>query len=112
MILAKVLPSSSPYLTLICPLFPSFLNWLFLLFHFELTAIHNLANKYREEYKLPNLKLPFNNRRGFYFSIPRKDIQGKLPSKFIQVEISNSLCYFIHDVNNNFLGSSQTLVCL
>ncbi|KAK8323643.1 hypothetical protein V6Z12_A12G247400 [Gossypium hirsutum] len=48
-------------------------------------AIHNLANKYREEYKLPNLKLPFNNRRGFYFSIPRKDIQGKLPSKFIQV---------------------------
>ncbi|KAB2054008.1 hypothetical protein ES319_A12G225800v1 [Gossypium barbadense] len=48
-------------------------------------AIHNLANKYREEYKLPNLKLPFNNRRGFYFSIPHKDIQGKLPSKFIQV---------------------------
>ncbi|XWS49122.1 hypothetical protein CRYUN_Cryun13aG0136600 [Craigia yunnanensis] len=48
-------------------------------------AIHNLANKYREEYKLPNLKLPFNNRQGFYFSIPQKDIQGKLPSKFIQV---------------------------
>ncbi|KAK8599014.1 hypothetical protein V6N13_076956 [Hibiscus sabdariffa] len=48
-------------------------------------AIHNLANKYREEYKLPNLKLPFNNRQGFYFSIPHKDIQGKLPSKFIQV---------------------------
>ncbi|XP_022957703.1 DNA mismatch repair protein MSH4 [Cucurbita moschata] len=48
-------------------------------------AIHNLANKYREEYKLPNLKLPFNNRQGFYLSIPRKDVQGKLPSKFIQV---------------------------
>ncbi|KAF2313105.1 hypothetical protein GH714_009287 [Hevea brasiliensis] len=48
-------------------------------------AIHNLANKYREEFKLPNLKLPFNNRQGFYFSIPLKDIQGKLPSKFIQV---------------------------
>ncbi|KAJ8775272.1 hypothetical protein K2173_020276 [Erythroxylum novogranatense] len=48
-------------------------------------AIHNLANKYREEFKLPNLKLPFNNRQGFYFSIPRKDIQGKVPSKFIQV---------------------------
>ncbi|XVF13409.1 hypothetical protein REPUB_Repub08aG0205400 [Reevesia pubescens] len=48
-------------------------------------AIHNLANKYREEYKLPNLKLPFNNRQGFYFSIPQKDIKGKLPSKFIQV---------------------------
>ncbi|WJZ82475.1 hypothetical protein VitviT2T_002233 [Vitis vinifera] len=48
-------------------------------------AIHNLANKYREDFKLPNLKLPFNNRQGFYFSIPQKDIQGKLPSKFIQV---------------------------
>lgn len=48
-------------------------------------AIHNLANKYREDFKLPNLKLPFNNRQGFYFSIPRKDIKGKLPSNFIQV---------------------------
>ncbi|XP_057977263.1 DNA mismatch repair protein MSH4 isoform X2 [Malania oleifera] len=48
-------------------------------------AIHNLANKYREDFKLPNLKLPFNNRHGFYFSISQKDIQGKLPSKFIQV---------------------------
>lgn len=51
------------------------------------TAIHNLANKYREDYKLPNLKIPFNNRHGFYFNIPLKDIQtqGKLPTKFIQV---------------------------
>ncbi|CAK7356353.1 unnamed protein product [Dovyalis caffra] len=48
-------------------------------------AIHNLANRYREEFKLPNLKLPFNSKQGFYFSIPQKDIQGKLPSKFIQV---------------------------
>ncbi|XP_040988269.1 DNA mismatch repair protein MSH4 isoform X1 [Juglans microcarpa x Juglans regia] len=48
-------------------------------------AIHNLANKYREDFKLPNLKLPFNNRQGFYFSIPQKDVQGKLPNKFIQV---------------------------
>ncbi|GJQ96513.1 DNA mismatch repair protein MSH4 [Tanacetum coccineum] len=48
-------------------------------------AIHNLANKYREEFKLPNLKIPFNNRQGFYFNIPQKDIQGKLPNKFIQV---------------------------
>ncbi|GFQ04093.1 DNA mismatch repair protein msh4 [Phtheirospermum japonicum] len=48
-------------------------------------AIHNLANKYREDFKLPNLKIPYNNRQGFYFSIPQKDIQGKLPSKFIQV---------------------------
>lgn len=50
-----------------------------------MTAVHNLANKYREELKLPNLKLPFNNRQGFYLSIPHKDIQGKLPSTFIQV---------------------------
>ncbi|KZV50723.1 MUTS-like protein 4 [Dorcoceras hygrometricum] len=48
-------------------------------------AIHNLARKYREDYKLPNLKIPFNNRQGFYFSIPQKDIQGNLPRKFIQV---------------------------
>ncbi|KAK6157959.1 hypothetical protein DH2020_005273 [Rehmannia glutinosa] len=48
-------------------------------------AIYNLANKYREDFKLPNLKIPYNNRQGFYFSIPQKDIQGKLPSKFIQV---------------------------
>lgn len=51
----------------------------------EVTAMHNLANTYREEFKLPNLKMPFNNRQGFYFSIPQKDISGKLPSKFIQV---------------------------
>ncbi|KAL6550163.1 MutS protein msh4 [Orobanche minor] len=48
-------------------------------------AIHNLANKYRVDFKLPNLRIPYNNRQGFYFSIPQKDIQGKLPSKFIQV---------------------------
>ncbi|XP_021767980.1 DNA mismatch repair protein MSH4-like [Chenopodium quinoa] len=48
-------------------------------------AIHKLTNKYREDFKLPNLKLPFNNRQGFYFSIPQKDVQEKLPSKFIQV---------------------------
>ncbi|PON43174.1 DNA mismatch repair [Parasponia andersonii] len=48
-------------------------------------AIHNLANKYRQDFKLPNLKLPFNSRHGFYLSIPQKDIQGKLPSQFIQV---------------------------
>ncbi|KAK3224925.1 hypothetical protein Dsin_004787 [Dipteronia sinensis] len=48
-------------------------------------AIHGLATKYREDFKLPNLKLPFNNRQGFYFSIPQKDVQGKLPNKFIQI---------------------------
>ncbi|KAH7659782.1 DNA mismatch repair protein MutS clamp domain-containing protein [Dioscorea alata] len=47
--------------------------------------LYNLANKYREEYKLPNLKIPFNNRQGFYFSIPQKDVNGKLLGKFIQV---------------------------
>ncbi|KAL1548977.1 MutS protein msh4, variant 3 [Salvia divinorum] len=48
-------------------------------------AIYNLANKYREEFKLPNLKIPYNSRQGFYFNIPQKEIQGKLPNKFIQV---------------------------
>ncbi|KAK4794789.1 hypothetical protein SAY86_012783 [Trapa natans] len=48
-------------------------------------AIHGLASKYRGEFNIPNLKLPFNNRQGFYFSIPYKDVQGKLPRKFIQV---------------------------
>ncbi|KAI3990615.1 hypothetical protein MKX01_022915 [Papaver californicum] len=48
-------------------------------------AIHNLANKDREDFHLPNLKIPFNNRQGFYFSIPRRDINGNLPGKFIQV---------------------------
>ncbi|CAL5442005.1 unnamed protein product [Camellia sinensis] len=48
-------------------------------------AIHKLANQYREDFKVPSLKIPFNKRQGFYFSIPQKDIQGKLPSKFIQV---------------------------
>ncbi|KAF6141600.1 hypothetical protein GIB67_001152 [Kingdonia uniflora] len=48
-------------------------------------AIHNLANKYREDFQLPNLKIPFNNRQGFYFSIPQKDANGRLPSIFIQV---------------------------
>ncbi|CAL5062750.1 unnamed protein product [Urochloa decumbens] len=48
-------------------------------------AIHNLANKYREEYNLPNLKIPYNIRQGFYFIIPQKDITDRLPNKFIQV---------------------------
>ncbi|XP_057787032.1 DNA mismatch repair protein MSH4 isoform X3 [Salvia miltiorrhiza] len=52
-------------------------------------AIYNLANKYREDFKLPNLKIPYNSRRGFYFNIPQKDIQGKLPNKFIQLNVRN-----------------------
>lgn len=51
--------------------------------HFS--AIHNLANKYREDFKLPNLKIPYNNRLGFYFIVPQKDITERLPNKFIQV---------------------------
>lgn len=63
-------------------------NWLIY------TAIHSLANKYREDFKLPNLKIPFNNRHGFYFNIPQKDIQGKLPSKFIQV--GKAICVHVY----------------
>ncbi|MED6219937.1 MutS protein msh4 [Stylosanthes scabra] len=48
-------------------------------------AIHNLANKYREDFNLPNLKLSYKNRQGFHFVIPQKNIQGKLSNKFIQV---------------------------
>ncbi|KNA15659.1 hypothetical protein SOVF_096110 [Spinacia oleracea] len=48
-------------------------------------AIHKLTNTYLEDFSLPNPKLPFNNRQGFYFSILQKDVHGKLPSKFIQV---------------------------
>lgn len=62
-----------------------------ILVNVKFTAIHNLANKYREDFKFPNLKLTFNNRQGFYFSIPQKSIQGKLPSQFIQVQNRLSL---------------------
>ncbi|XP_020519239.1 DNA mismatch repair protein MSH4 isoform X1 [Amborella trichopoda] len=48
-------------------------------------AIHDLAKRYREDYQLPNLKMPFNNRQGFYFSLPQKDIKGLLPGIFIQI---------------------------
>ena len=68
-----------------CVVFLSECVTLMVLIGVKIAAIHNLANKYREDYKLPNLKIPFNNRQGFYFSIPQKDINGKLPSKFIQV---------------------------
>ncbi|XP_078442827.1 MUTS-like protein 4 isoform X1 [Wolffia australiana] len=48
-------------------------------------AIHNLAKKYREEFQLPNLKIPYNSRQGFYFSIPLKDVNGDLSKIFIKV---------------------------
>ncbi|GJR34241.1 DNA mismatch repair protein MSH4 [Tanacetum coccineum] len=37
-----------------------------------------------KNFKIPNLKIPFNNRH-LYFNIPQKDIQGNLPNKLIQV---------------------------
>ncbi|KAL9405920.1 hypothetical protein Peur_002892 [Populus x canadensis] len=76
-------------------------------------AIHNLANKYREEFKLPNLKLPFNNRQGFYFSIPQKDIQGKLPSKFIQVlkHGNNIHCSTLELASLNVRNKSSAAEC-
>lgn len=73
------------------------------------TAIHNLANKYREKFKLPNLKIPYNNRQGFYFSIPQKDISGKLPDKFIQVCVKSVYIYIYIDAMpslKNFLNSN------
>lgn len=59
--------------------------------HVVVTAIYNLANKYREEFKMPNLKISYNNRQGFYFSIPKKDTSGELPDKFIQVHFMHLL---------------------
>lgn len=51
-------------------------------------AIHELARKYREEFNLPNLKMPFNSNRGFYISFPEKDLQeASMPSVFNQVSL-------------------------
>jgi len=58
---------------------------LFTFLTYFIAAIHNLASKYREEYNMPNLKIPYNIRQGFYFIIPQKDITDRLPNKFIQV---------------------------
>ncbi|XP_060674614.1 DNA mismatch repair protein MSH4 isoform X4 [Ziziphus jujuba] len=76
-------------------------------------AIHNLANKYREDFKLPNLKLPYNNRHGFYFSIPHKDIQGKLPSQFIQVmkHGNNIRCSTLELASLNVRNKSAAAEC-
>ncbi|KAK4483613.1 hypothetical protein RD792_010812 [Penstemon davidsonii] len=76
-------------------------------------AIHNLANKYRQDFKLPNLKIPFNNRQGFYFSIPQRDIQGKLPSKFIQVikQGNNMHCSSLELASLNVRNKSAAKEC-
>lgn len=76
-------------------------------------AIHNLANKYREEFKLPNLKIPYNNRQGFYFTIPQKDISGKLPDKFIQVvkHGKNMHCSSVELASLNIRNKSAAAEC-
>ncbi|KAH7443282.1 hypothetical protein KP509_02G028400 [Ceratopteris richardii] len=49
-------------------------------------AIHILAKNYREIFNLPNLKMPFNSKRGFYISIAETDIHEEgLPKLFFQV---------------------------
>ncbi|KAL6005051.1 hypothetical protein ACLOJK_005612 [Asimina triloba] len=61
-------------------------------------AIHSLANKYREEFKMTNLKMPFNNRQGFYFSIPCKDINGTLPKTSLQLKSATCGQNFVYKV--------------
>ncbi|CAM6026782.1 unnamed protein product [Sphagnum balticum] len=57
-------------------------------------AIHELAKEYREQQNLPNLKMPFNDKRGYYISIPVKDLKGiVLPSFFIQVTKQKGTIY-------------------
>uniref|UniRef100_A0A0D3GR22 DNA mismatch repair proteins mutS family domain-containing protein n=1 Tax=Oryza barthii TaxID=65489 RepID=A0A0D3GR22_9ORYZ len=77
-------------------------------------AIHNLANKYREDFKLPNLKIPYNNRLGFYFIVPQKDITERLPNKFIQVvrHGKNVHCSSLElaSPNNLFLSEASNMV--
>uniref|UniRef100_A0A0E0LKR5 DNA mismatch repair proteins mutS family domain-containing protein n=1 Tax=Oryza punctata TaxID=4537 RepID=A0A0E0LKR5_ORYPU len=77
-------------------------------------AVHNLANKYREDFKLPNLKIPYNNRLGFYFIIPQKDITERLPNKFIQVvrHGKNVHCSSLElaSPNNLFLSEASNMV--
>ncbi|XAR70476.1 hypothetical protein NMG60_11027331 [Bertholletia excelsa] len=76
-------------------------------------AIHNLANKYRDDFELPNLKIPFNKRQGFYFSIPRKDIKGKLSNKFIQVmkHGNNVHCSTLELASLNMRNKSAAAEC-
>ncbi|KAK9102938.1 hypothetical protein Sjap_020192 [Stephania japonica] len=76
-------------------------------------AIHNLAKKYREDFQLPNLKIPFNSRQGFYFSIPFKDVKGKLPGKFIQVlkRGNNMHCSSLELASLNVRNNSAAAEC-
>ncbi|XP_068635149.1 DNA mismatch repair protein MSH4 [Aristolochia californica] len=76
-------------------------------------AIYNLASKYREEFKLQNLKMPFNSRQGFCFSIPEKDVKGKLPDKFIQVvkQGKNIRCSTLELASLNVRNKSAAAEC-
>eukprot|EP00897_Mesotaenium_endlicherianum_P005294 jgi/Mesen1/4793/ME000243S03968 len=48
-------------------------------------AIHALGKTYREDLALPNLKMPFNNRRGFYISVPSKALgEAEVPKHLFQ----------------------------
>ncbi|GMH09551.1 hypothetical protein Nepgr_011392 [Nepenthes gracilis] len=77
-------------------------------------AIHNLANKNREDFNLPNLKLHFKSRQGFYFGIPQKDVQGKLPSQFIQVviEAANSMFERIPKISADCINANEMTIRL
>ncbi|CAA6666805.1 unnamed protein product [Spirodela intermedia] len=80
------------------------------------SAIYNLANKYREEFKLPNLKIPFNNRQGFYFSIPLKDINGNIPKISFSINNESAFLFILQlNVRNRSAASEcyvRTEVCL
>ena len=66
-------------------------------------AIHELARRYREEFNLPNLKMPFNNNRGFYISFPERDLQqASMPSIFNQV-----FHIFLYNIDSLLLDGSN-----
>jgi len=77
-------------------------------------AVHNLAKQYREEYNMPNLKMPYNTRQGFYFMIPQKHITDRLPNKFIQVvrHGKNIHCSSLELASGLLTKSEETLVSL
>lgn len=77
-------------------------------------AIHNLAKKYRDDYNMPNLKITYNIRQGFYFIIPQKDITDRLPNKFIQVvrHGKNLHCSSLELASGLLTKSEETLLSL
>uniref|UniRef100_A0A0A8XX61 MSH4 n=1 Tax=Arundo donax TaxID=35708 RepID=A0A0A8XX61_ARUDO len=77
-------------------------------------AVHELTNKYREEYNMPNLKILYNNRNGFYINIPQKDIIDRFPDKFIQVvrHGKNIQCSSVDLDSLNVRNNSAVAECL